>query len=95
MNNLESNKVNIIREYKKIYDGCTVEQKIKILGNIQKYEVDMIRINTLLELEKIRNNNIIDMTVDGGGALVAQEENKIKIEFTNYKRDEKKAKKSR
>ncbi len=37
MRNKRIGEVNIIKEYKKIYDECEVEQKIKVLGNIQKY----------------------------------------------------------
>ncbi|MGL2580812.1 hypothetical protein ACQJ5D_02130 [Helicobacter pylori] len=44
MKNKNSDEVNIIQEYKKIYDECEVEQKIKILvGNIQKYQMDMLK----------------------------------------------------
>ncbi|GAA9864759.1 hypothetical protein VN0637_01130 [Helicobacter pylori] len=39
----KNNEVNIIQEYKKIYDECEVEQKIKVLGNIQKYQMDMLK----------------------------------------------------
>ncbi|GAA9851587.1 hypothetical protein VN0606_06420 [Helicobacter pylori] len=42
MDNKNNDEVNIIQEYKKIYDECDVESKIKVLGNIQKYQVDML-----------------------------------------------------
>ncbi|MFP6351933.1 hypothetical protein ACLGE5_00565 [Helicobacter pylori] len=42
MKNKNSDEVNIIQEYKKIYDECEVAEKIKILGNIQKYQIDML-----------------------------------------------------
>lgn len=42
MENKNNDEVNIIQEYKKIYDECDVESKIKVLGNIQKYQVDML-----------------------------------------------------
>ncbi|MFA8028228.1 hypothetical protein [Helicobacter pylori] len=42
MDNKNNDEVNIIQEYKKIYDECEVEQKIKVLGNIQKYQMDML-----------------------------------------------------
>ncbi|GAA8697482.1 hypothetical protein HpHA229_07800 [Helicobacter pylori] len=42
MDNKNNDEVNIIQECKKIYDECEVEQKIKVLGNIQKYQVDML-----------------------------------------------------
>ncbi|GAA8242964.1 hypothetical protein HpBT349_01110 [Helicobacter pylori] len=43
MDDKNNDEVNIIREYKKIYDECEVEQKIKVLGNIQKYQMDMLK----------------------------------------------------
>ncbi|RVY71957.1 hypothetical protein ECC46_02715 [Helicobacter pylori] len=43
MDNKNNDEVNIIQEYKKIYDECEVEQKIKVLGNIQKYQMDMLK----------------------------------------------------
>ncbi|GHP70390.1 hypothetical protein VN1196_14980 [Helicobacter pylori] len=43
MKDLNNDKVNIIQEYKKIYDECEVQDKIKILGNIQKYQMDMLK----------------------------------------------------
>lgn len=93
MDKLDSDKVNIIQEYKKIYDECTIQEKIKVLGNIQKYQVEMIRINTMLELEKARNSSIIDTTIDDNGEVIAKPSNKkIEIEFTNYKRVENKDK---
>ncbi|GAB0028724.1 hypothetical protein VN1349_00850 [Helicobacter pylori] len=42
MHDKKTDEVNIIQEYKKIYDECDVESKIKVLGNIQKYQVDML-----------------------------------------------------
>ncbi|GAA8954002.1 hypothetical protein HpSP24_05840 [Helicobacter pylori] len=42
MKDLNNDKVNVILEYKKIYDECDVESKIKVLGNIQKYQMDML-----------------------------------------------------
>ncbi|WP_199490218.1 hypothetical protein KVD53_07595 [Helicobacter pylori] len=43
MDNKNNDEVNIIQEYKKIYDECEVGQKIKVLGNIQKYQMDMLK----------------------------------------------------
>lgn len=43
MKDKNSDEVNIIKEYKKIYDDCEVKDKIKILGNIQKYQMDMLK----------------------------------------------------
>ncbi len=43
MRNKRIGEVNIIQEYKKIYDECEVTDKIKILGNIQKYQMDMLK----------------------------------------------------
>ncbi len=43
MKNKNSDGVNIIQEYKKIYDECDIEAKIKVLGNIQKYQMDMLK----------------------------------------------------
>ncbi|AFH98659.1 hypothetical protein HPSH417_07735 [Helicobacter pylori Shi417] len=43
MNNKDNDEVNIIQEYKKIYDECEVQDKIKVLGNIQKYQMDMLK----------------------------------------------------
>ncbi|GAA8626042.1 hypothetical protein KVF09_07190 [Helicobacter pylori] len=43
MDNKNTDEVNIIQEYKKIYDECQVQDKIKILGNIQKYQMDMLK----------------------------------------------------
>ncbi|WP_080384276.1 hypothetical protein [Helicobacter pylori] len=42
MNDKNTDEVNIIREYKKIYDECEIADKVKILGNIQKYQIDML-----------------------------------------------------
>ncbi|RVZ07778.1 hypothetical protein [Helicobacter pylori] len=42
MDNKNTDEVNVIREYKKIYDECEVSDKVKILGNIQKYQIDML-----------------------------------------------------
>ncbi|MGN8451974.1 hypothetical protein MPF84_07615 [Helicobacter pylori] len=43
MKDLNNDKVNVIQEYKKIYDECDIEAKIKVLGNIQKYQMDMLK----------------------------------------------------
>lgn len=43
MKNKNNDEVNIIQEYKKIYDECDTEAKIKVLGNIQKYQMDMLK----------------------------------------------------
>ncbi|MGL2773643.1 hypothetical protein ACQJ9C_01310 [Helicobacter pylori] len=43
MRDKKTDEVNIIQEYKKIYDECEVQDKIKILGNIQKYQMDMLK----------------------------------------------------
>ncbi len=43
MKNKNNDEVNIIQEYKKIYDECEVTDKIKILGNIQKYQIEMLK----------------------------------------------------
>ncbi|GAA8902405.1 hypothetical protein HpEKA32_01910 [Helicobacter pylori] len=43
MKDLNNDEVNIIQEYKKIYDECDIEKKIKVLGNIQKYQMDMLK----------------------------------------------------
>ncbi|BEE29048.1 hypothetical protein ATCC49503_05680 [Helicobacter pylori] len=43
MKNKNNDEVNIIQEYKKIYDECEVADKIKILGNIQKYQIEMLK----------------------------------------------------
>ncbi|GAA9175559.1 hypothetical protein BTM356_20530 [Helicobacter pylori] len=43
MENKNNDEVNIIQEYKKIYDECDIEKKIKVLGNIQKYQMDMLK----------------------------------------------------
>ncbi|GAA7592721.1 hypothetical protein JP0555_11690 [Helicobacter pylori] len=43
MDNKNNDKVNIIQEYKKIYDERDIEAKIKVLGNIQKYQMDMLK----------------------------------------------------
>ncbi|UOR27912.1 hypothetical protein MPG08_07660 [Helicobacter pylori] len=43
MHDKKTDEVNIIQEYKKIYDECEVQDKIKILGNIQKYQMDMLK----------------------------------------------------
>nr|WP_268233947.1 hypothetical protein [Helicobacter pylori] len=32
MDNKNTDEVNIIQEYKKIYDECDIEKKIKVLG---------------------------------------------------------------
>ncbi|GAA9652562.1 hypothetical protein HpHCM45_05380 [Helicobacter pylori] len=43
MHDKKTDEVNIIQEYKKIYDECEVQDKIKILGNIQKYQMEMLK----------------------------------------------------
>ncbi|WP_017283053.1 hypothetical protein [Helicobacter pylori] len=43
MDDKNNDEVSIIQEYKKIYDECQVQDKIKILGNIQKYQMDMLK----------------------------------------------------
>ncbi len=43
MDNKNNDEVNVIQEYKKIYDECEVADKIKVLGNIQKYQMDMLK----------------------------------------------------
>ncbi len=43
MRDKKTDEVNIIQEYKKIYDECEVTDKIKILGNIQKCQMDMLK----------------------------------------------------
>ncbi|MDU9764356.1 hypothetical protein RGC28_02370 [Helicobacter pylori] len=43
MKNKNNDEVNVIQEYKKIYGECEVTDKIKILGNIQKYQMDMLK----------------------------------------------------
>ena len=93
MKNKNNDEVNIIQEYKKIYDECDVEAKIKVLGNIQKYQMDMLKIKTMLQLQQIReqNANYIATEINDRGEVVEvskKPQSKIKIEFTNYKRDE-------
>lgn len=93
MKNKNTDEVNIIQEYKKIYDECEVTDKIKILGNIQKYQMDMIRVKTMLQLQQIReqSSNYIATEINDKGEVVEvskKPQSKIKIEFTNYKRDE-------
>ncbi|WQY21071.1 hypothetical protein KVM92_07630 [Helicobacter pylori] len=43
MGNKNNDEVNVIQEYKKIYDECDIEKKIKVLGNIRKYQMDMLK----------------------------------------------------
>ncbi|GAA9866760.1 hypothetical protein VN0639_06200 [Helicobacter pylori] len=43
MDNKNNDGFNIIQEYKKIYDECEVTDKIKVLGSIQKYQMDMLK----------------------------------------------------
>lgn len=93
MENKNNDEVNIIQEYKKIYDDCEVTDKIKILGNIQKYQMDMLKIKTMLQLQQIREQsaNYIATEINDKGEVVEaakKPQSKIKIEFTNYKRDE-------
>ena len=93
MKNKNTDEVNIIQEYKKVYDECEVRDKIKILGNIQKYQMDMLKIKTMLQLQQIReqSTNYIATEINDKGEVVEvskKPQSKIKIEFTNYKRDE-------
>ncbi|GAA7379081.1 hypothetical protein BD0136_07370 [Helicobacter pylori] len=95
MKNKNSDEVNVIQEYKKIYDECEVADKVKILGNIQKYQIDMLKIKTMVQLQQIReqNANYIATEINDRGEVVEvtkKPQSKIKIEFTNYKRDENK-----
>ncbi|GAA9010078.1 hypothetical protein BTM285_08470 [Helicobacter pylori] len=97
MRDKKNDEVNIIQEYKKIYEECEVTDKIRILGNIQKYQIDMIKIKTMLQLQRIRDqsaNSIVTEINDRGEVVEAAKkpQSKIKIEFTNYKRDENKDK---
>ncbi|MDU9716426.1 hypothetical protein [Helicobacter pylori] len=57
MKNKNNDEVNVIQEYKKIYDECEVSDKVKILGNIQKYQIDMLKIKTMVQLQQIREQN--------------------------------------
>ncbi len=72
MGNSQTDEVNVIREYKKIYDECEVQDKIKILGNIQKHQIDMLKIKTMLQLEQIRDNakNYIQTEINDKGEVV-------------------------
>lgn len=93
MKNKNNDEVNVIQEYKKIYDECELADKVKILGNIQKYQIDMLKIRTLIQLQQIReqNANYITTEINDKGEVVEvnkKPQSKIKIEFTNYKRDE-------
>lgn len=93
MKNRNNDEVNVIQEYKKIYDECEVADKIRILGNIQKYQMDMLKIKTMLQLQQIREQsaNYIATEINDKGEVVEvskKPQSKIKIEFTNYKRDE-------
>ena len=95
MENENNDEVNVIQEYKKIYDECEVADKIKILGNIQKYQIDMLKIRTMVQLQQIREQsaNYIQTEINDKGEVVEttkKPQSKIKIEFTNYKRDESK-----
>lgn len=95
MKSKSNDEVNIIQEYKKIYDECEVKDKIKILGNIQKYQVDMLKIKTMIQLQQIReqSSNYIQTEINDKGEVVEKTkkpQNKIKIEFTNYKRNDEK-----
>ncbi len=95
MDNKNTDEVNVIQEYKKIYDECEVADKVKILGNIQKYQVDMLKIKTMVQLQQIReqNANYIATEINDKGEVVEvtkKPQSRIKIEFTNYKRDENK-----
>lgn len=93
MKNKDNDEVNIIQEYKKLYDECEVKDKVKILGNIQKYQIDMLKIRTMLQLQQIReqSSNYIATEINDKGEVVEvskKPQSKIKVEFTNYKRDE-------
>lgn len=93
MKNKNNDEVNIIQEYKKIYDDCEVADKIRVLGNIQKYQMDMLKIKTMLQLQQIREQsaNYIATEISDTGEVVEatkKPQSKIKIEFTNYRRDE-------
>lgn len=95
MDKKDTDEVNVIQEYKKIYDECEVADKVKILGNIQKYQIDMLKIKTLAQLQQIREQsaNYIQTEINDKGEVVEvakKPQSKIKIEFTNYKRDENK-----
>ncbi|GAA8883924.1 hypothetical protein HpEKA9_14090 [Helicobacter pylori] len=95
MDNKNTDEVNIIQEYKKIYDECEITDKVKILGNIQKYQIDMLKIRTMVQLQQIREQsaNYIATEINDKGEVVEvtkKPPSKIKIEFTNYKRDENK-----
>ncbi|EJC09897.1 hypothetical protein HPHPP13_0113 [Helicobacter pylori Hp P-13] len=95
MDNKNNDEVNVIREYKKIYDECELADKVKILGNIQKYQIDMLKIKTMVQLQQIREQsaNYITTEINDKGEVVEttkKPQSKIKIEFTNYKRDENK-----
>lgn len=95
MDNKNTDEVNVIQEYKKIYDECEIAEKVKILGNIQKYQIDMLKIKTMVQLQQIReqNANYISTEINDKGEVVEvakKPQSKIKIEFTNYKRDENK-----
>ncbi|WP_259456853.1 hypothetical protein [Helicobacter pylori] len=95
MKNKNNDEVNVIQEYKKIYDECEVADKVKILGNIQKYQIDMLKIKTMVQLQQIREQsaNYIATEINDKGEVVEvtkKPQSKIKIEFTNYKRDESK-----
>lgn len=95
MDKKETDEVNVIQEYKKIYDECEVADKVKILGNIQKYQIDMLKIKTMVQLQQIREQsaNYIATEINDKGEVVEvskKPQSKIKIEFTNYKRDENK-----
>lgn len=95
MDKKDNDEVNIIQEYKKIYDECEVADKVKILGNIQKYQIDMLKIKTMVQLQQIREQsaNYIATEINDKGEVVEvakKPQSKIKIEFTNYKRDENK-----
>lgn len=95
MDNKNTDDVNIIQEYKKIYDECEVADKVKILGNIQKYQIDMLKIKTMVQIQQIREQsaNYIATEINDKGEVIEvtkKPQSKIKIEFTNYKRDENK-----
>ncbi|NHA60259.1 hypothetical protein BGL67_08095 [Helicobacter pylori] len=89
MDNKNNDEVNIIQEYKKIYDQCEIQDKIKVLGNIQKYQMDMLKIKTMIQLQQIREQsaNYIQTEINDKGEVVEKDTkkpSKIKIEFTNW-----------
>ncbi|MGL2423947.1 DNA methyltransferase [Helicobacter pylori] len=72
MDNKNTDEVNVIQEYKKIYDECEVADKVKILGNIQKYQIDMLKIKTMVHLQQIREQsaNYVATEINDKGEVV-------------------------